>query len=106
MAETQRRSSGALADAKIWRNLHGRGTERAATWLAKYESKCAEPTVRKLAEAERAVGQQRQRIADLECRIEVLEQEKAGLEQRNRDWLANDDWNGRRCSARCLWPER
>ena len=39
------------------------------------------------AEAEREVGKQGRRIADLERQVELLEQEKAGLEQRNRDLL-------------------
>ncbi len=79
--------SGALADAKVWRYWHGKAQERAASWQAQYEGKCAEPTARKLAEAEREVVQQRRRIADLERQVEVLEQEKAGVEQRNRDLL-------------------
>ena len=87
LAEAQRSLSGALADAKVWRYWHGKAQERAAWWQAQYEGKCAEPTARKLAEAEREVGKQRRRIADLERRVELLEQEKAGVEQRNRDLL-------------------
>ena len=84
LAEAQRSLSGALADAKVWRYWHGKAKERAVWWQAQYEGKCAEPTARKLAEAEREVGKQGRRIADLERQVELLEQEKAGVEQRNR----------------------
>ena len=56
LAEAQRSLSGALAGAKVWRYWHGKAKERAVWWQAQYEGKCAEPTARKLAEAEREVG--------------------------------------------------
>ena len=87
LAEARRSLSGALADAKVWRHLHGKAQQRAESWQGKSECQSAEPTARKLAEAERLVVQQRQRILDLEGRIEGLEQENAGLQQRNRDLL-------------------
>ncbi len=53
LAEALRRLSGALAEAKIWRHLHGKAKERAELWKGECERPCAEPTARKLAEAER-----------------------------------------------------
>ncbi len=74
-------------EANYWRQLHRKARERAANWQAKYEAKCAEPSERKLAEGERALGRQARRVTDLEGQVELLEQEKVGLEQRNRDLL-------------------
>ena len=87
LAEALRRLSGALAEAKIWRHLHGKAKERAELWKSECERQCAEPRARKLAEAERELQQRERRLGELESKLEVVEQEKAGLQQRNRDLL-------------------
>ena len=70
---------GALVEAKraahYWRSQHARAKERGAQWQAQWR------------EAERKLAAAQQRIEQLAGRVTELEQENAGLQQRNQDLL-------------------